>query len=58
MELFDLMGVPNSYSRQLDKRVQASEMPYGYEMSSPSADTGNFNQKAKESNKSSKPKGR
>ena len=58
MELFGLMGIPNSYSRQIDMRVQASEMPYGYETSPPPADTGNFNQHAKESHKEYPPKKR
>lgn len=47
MEFF--MNHPTeSYSRQLDKRVFAEEMPYGYEMSPPPADTGDFDQAALE----------
>lgn len=42
---------PESYSRELDMKVQAEEMPYGYTMPPPSADTGNFDQHAKESHK-------
>lgn len=40
--------VEESYSRQLDKRVQASEMPYGYDHDGPPADTGDYDTKAKE----------
>lgn len=40
---------PESYSRQIDNRVAAEEMPYGYESSPPPADTGNYNQAALES---------
>lgn len=32
----------DSYSRELDSRVQESEMPYGYSEGEPSADTGDF----------------
>lgn len=42
---------PDSYSRELDMKVQAEEMPYGYTTPPPSADTGNFDQQAKESRK-------
>lgn len=31
-----------SYSRELDSRVQDSEMPYGYSTESPPADTGDY----------------
>lgn len=41
----------DSYSRELDSRVQESEMPYGYSSEGPPADTGNFNQRSLESNK-------
>jgi len=41
----------NSYSRELDSRIQDSEMPYGYSTDSPPADTGDFNQRRLESNK-------
>lgn len=37
--------VPESYSRQLDERVLAQEMPYGYENQPPPADTGDFDQR-------------
>lgn len=49
-----------SYSRELDSRVQAQEMPYGYtnEAGSPPADTGDFNQARLESKKSHKPRGK
>lgn len=40
-----------SYSRQLDQRVFREEMPYGYTHEPPPADTGNYNQRALESNK-------
>ena len=43
--------VPDSMSRTLDMMVQAQEMPYGYEGDGAPADTGNFNQAAKESRK-------
>ncbi len=35
---------PESYSRQLDERVAASELPYGYTFSPPAADTGDYDQ--------------
>lgn len=40
--------IPNSYSREIDLGVQASEMPYGYTNEPPPADTGNFDQAALE----------
>lgn len=48
-----MMGslVPESYSRILDEQVMAQERPYGYTNEPPPADTGNFNQRALESNK-------
>ena len=48
-----MMGsiVPESYSRQLDERVMAQEMPYGYVTEPPAADTGDYNQRRLESNK-------
>jgi len=49
MPIFEIP--PESYSRQIDERVQALEMPYGYTMLPPPADTGDFNQAAKESTK-------
>ena len=45
-----------SYSRELDSRVQASEMPYGYDMGEPSADTGAHNERSYESRKEHKPR--
>ena len=54
-ENFDvhMMGslLPESYSRMLDERVAHQERPYGYTNEPPPADTGNFNQRALESNK-------
>ena len=47
-----------SYSRELDSRVQESEMPYGYSSGEPPADTGDFNQRSLESRKEYKPKRR
>ena len=41
----------DSYSRELDSRVQAQEMPYGYSQDPPPADTGDFDQRRLESNK-------
>lgn len=41
----------DSYSRELDSRVQESEAPYGYSTDGPPADTGDFNQRHLESNK-------
>lgn len=43
--------VPESYSRQLDERVMAQEMPYGYTTEPPPADTGDYDQRRLESNK-------
>lgn len=43
--------VPESYSRQLDERVMAQEMPYGYTSPPPPADTGDFDQRRLESDK-------
>lgn len=40
-----------SYSRQLDKRVAAQEMPYGYSLPPPPADTGDYDQRRLESTK-------
>ncbi len=47
---------PNSYSRELDSRVQDTEMPYGYSSEPPPADTGNFNQRAYETKNQYRPK--
>lgn len=33
----------DSYSRELDSRVQATERPYGYSEDPPPADSGDFN---------------
>lgn len=46
----------DSYSRELDSRVQAMERPYGYSYGEPSADTGDFNQERLESKKEYKPR--
>lgn len=40
-----------SYSRQLDNRVAAQEMPYGYSFPPPPADTGDYDQRRLESDK-------
>ena len=54
---FSSFSYPSDYySRQLDMRVYREEMPYGYEISPPPADTGNFDQRAKESHVDYKPK--
>lgn len=37
-----------SYSRQLDNKVAATEMPYGYDMSPPPAGTSDYDMEAKE----------
>lgn len=50
--------IEDSYSRHLDMVVQAQEMPYGYDSPPPPADSGNYDQKAKESRKEYKPKRR
>ena len=41
----------DSYSRELDSRVQASEMPYGYSHGEPSAGTHDYNERSRESKK-------
>lgn len=46
----DFMGPPQSYSRQMDSRIWMEERPYGYSESPPPADTGNYDQRALESN--------
>lgn len=46
----------DSYSRELDSRVQASEMPYGYEYGEPSAGSENHGQRERESNKQYRPR--
>jgi hypothetical protein len=43
--------VGESYSRELDDRVEMSELPYGYEGEPPAADTGDFDQERLESKK-------
>lgn len=45
----------DSYSRKIDRAVQASEMPYGYRNDPPSADTGDFDQAQYETKKEYKP---
>lgn len=42
---------PESYSRELDAAVARQEMPYGYITPPPPADTGDYNQHARESHK-------
>ena len=46
----------DSYSRELDSRVQESEMPYGYSYGEPSADTGDHNERAYESKMQRRPR--
>lgn len=46
----------NSYSRELDSRVQAEERPYGYSTGEPAADTGDYDQHRLESKKEYSPK--
>ncbi len=46
----------NSYSRELDSRVQAEEMPYGYLEEPPAADSGNYNSSSYETKKIQKGK--
>lgn len=41
----------NSYSRELDSRVQSQERPYGYSFGEPAADTQDFDQARIESKK-------
>lgn len=36
----------DSYCRELDSRVQATERPYGYSDNPPPADSGNFDMRA------------
>lgn len=45
----------DSYSRELDSRVQESEMPYGYSYDEPAVDTGNYTAKSLASKKQYKP---
>lgn len=40
-----------SFSRRIDASVQRQELPYGYTQPSPSADTGDFNERKFESDK-------
>lgn len=47
---------PDSYCRELDSRVQASEMPYGYDYGEPNAGSQNHGQRERESNKQYRPK--
>jgi len=49
---------PESYSRLLDERVAASEMPYGYVLPPPPADTNDFDQARLESKKECAPRHR
>lgn len=47
---------PDSYSRSLDSRVQATEMPYGYTNEPPAADSGNYATRMYETKNQSRPK--
>jgi hypothetical protein len=47
---------PQSYSRELDSRVQTQEMPYGYSYGEPAADTGKHDERAEETNKQYRPR--
>lgn len=51
---FDLMQLhhlqPDSLSRRIDKYVQRREMPYGYDMPPPPADSGDYDMRRRESN--------
>lgn len=46
----------DSYCRELDSRVQESEMPYGYSYDEPPADSGRHNERAMESKKQYRPR--
>jgi len=46
----------NSYSRELDSRVQSQERPYGYNENPPPADSGDFNQRRYETKNQHKPR--
>lgn len=46
----------DSYSRELDSRVQAEERPYGYSEDPPPADSGNFDMRSRESDKQYRPR--
>lgn len=41
----------DSYSRELDSRVQESELPYGYTSDGPPADSGDHNMRRHETKK-------
>lgn len=45
-----------SYSRELDSRVQDDEKPYGYSADPAPADTGDFNQRKYETKNQSRPR--
>ena len=51
---FGHMVPPESYSRELDERVMAMERPYGYLNDQEAAESGNYDQAAKESRKGSR----
>lgn len=53
-EVFTL--IPDSYSRLLDDRVAAQEMPYGYVLPPPPADTHDYDQAVLESKKEYRPR--
>lgn len=46
----NMRPISESYSRQLDERVQMQEMPYGYDMPPPPADTDDYNMRPLQSN--------
>jgi hypothetical protein len=48
MSIFSNSAPEESYSRQLDKRVEGEEMVYGYDGSGPPAATSDYDEKAKE----------
>lgn len=45
-----------SYSRELDSRVQESEMPYGYSYGEPPADSGRHDERAYETKMQHRPR--
>lgn len=47
---------PDSYSRELDSRVQSQEMPYGYTNNPPPADSGNYDTRMYETRNQFRPR--
>lgn len=45
------MAPPESYSREIDKKVSRQEMPYGYTSSPPPADTHDYDMRSLRSDK-------